>query len=150
MKIGCFFGSSRPDKSPLALTGRHAVYPVPLSPPALVRKTMLPTAGPYQINGVPLRRVNQAYVIATSMKVDLSKVTIPVEDDTYFARVDTAKKTDEDQFFEQGSKVRLLSLANSSRARAHEDAVSRVHLLVSVEIRAPQLNNYYKSRVKVS
>lgn len=62
--------------------------------------------GPYQVNGVPLRRVNQAYVIATSMKVDLSKVTIPVADDSYFTRVASAKKTEEDQFFEQGAKVR--------------------------------------------
>lgn len=62
-------------------------------------------AGPYQVNGVPLRRVNQAYVIATSMKVNLSKVTIPVQDDSYFKRVSAAKKTEEDQFFEQGSKV---------------------------------------------
>ena len=62
-------------------------------------------AGPYQINGVPLRRVNQAYVIATSMKVDTSGVTIPVEDDSYFAREEQPKKTAEDDFFEQASKV---------------------------------------------
>lgn len=61
--------------------------------------------GPYQVNGVPLRRVNQAYVIATSMKVDVSKVSVPVDDDSYFVRVEAQKKTAEDQFFEQGSKV---------------------------------------------
>lgn len=54
-----------------------------------------------------MRRVNQAYVIATSMSVDVSKVTIPAEDDSYFTREETAKKTDEDQFFEQGAKVRV-------------------------------------------
>lgn len=61
--------------------------------------------GPYQVNGVPLRRVNQAYVIATSMAVDVSKVTVPVVDDSYFTREAVAKKSEEDQFFEQASKV---------------------------------------------
>merc|ERR1712138_15949 len=43
--------------------------------------------GPYKVNGVPLRRVNQAYVIATSKKVDVSSVVVPADvDDDFFSR----------------------------------------------------------------
>lgn len=41
--------------------------------------------GPYAINGVPLRRVNPAYVIATSTKVSLNGVQANV-DDAFFKR----------------------------------------------------------------
>ncbi|CAI5744534.1 unnamed protein product [Peronospora destructor] len=47
--------------------------------------TLLVT-GPYKVNGVPLRRVNQAYVIATSTRMDLSDVELPKIDDSYFVK----------------------------------------------------------------
>lgn len=37
---------------------------------------LLLVTGPYKVNGVPMKRVNAAYVIATSTKVDLSKAQV--------------------------------------------------------------------------
>ncbi len=46
---------------------------------------LLLVTGPFKVNGVPLKRVNQAYVIATSQKLDISKVTLNAKfTDSYF------------------------------------------------------------------
>jgi large subunit ribosomal protein L6e len=65
--------------------------------------------GPFKINGVPLRRVNARYVIATSTKVDLkgvdSKVLEKVSGESYFAREKKSKKEKgEEAFTKQGEK----------------------------------------------
>ena len=60
---------------------------------------LLLVSGPYKINGVPLRRVNQAYVIATSTKIDVAGVDVSSIDDAYFARSKDSAKEDEEEFF---------------------------------------------------
>jgi large subunit ribosomal protein L6e len=60
---------------------------------------LLLVTGPYKINGVPLRRVNQAYVIATSTKVDVSGADVSKIDDAYFARVKSDSAEGEEEFF---------------------------------------------------
>ncbi|KAL8214052.1 hypothetical protein R6Q57_003501 [Mikania cordata] len=62
---------------------------------------LLLVTGPFKINGVPLRRVNQSYVIATSTKVDISGVNVEKFDDKYFGKkVEKKKKKGEGEFFE--------------------------------------------------
>jgi len=56
-------------------------------------------SGPFKVNGVPLRRVNARYVIATSTKVDVSSVDVSKFDVSYFAREKSSKQKGEAQFF---------------------------------------------------
>ncbi|KAF1955697.1 60S ribosomal protein L6-B [Byssothecium circinans] len=69
---------------------------------------VLLVTGPFKINGVPLRRVNARYVIATSTKVDIKGVGEDVLKKTsepgYFTKDKEAKKPGEDAFFKQGEK----------------------------------------------
>ncbi|KAA8515708.1 hypothetical protein F0562_018681 [Nyssa sinensis] len=62
---------------------------------------LLLVTGPFKINGVPLRRVNQSYVIGTSTKVDISGVSVEKFDDKYFGKqAEKKKKKGEGEFFE--------------------------------------------------
>lgn len=47
---------------------------------------LLLVTGPHKINGVPLRRVNPAYVLATSAAVPLDGVNVANIDDAYFRK----------------------------------------------------------------
>ena len=51
--------------------------------------------GPFKCNGVPLRRLNPIYCIATSVKIDVADVKIPENiDDAYFKVRKTFTKKD--------------------------------------------------------
>lgn len=65
--------------------------------------------GPFKINGVPLRRVNARYVIATNTKVDLKgvdgKTLEKISDANYFTKEKKSEKVKtEEAFFKQGEK----------------------------------------------
>lgn len=77
--------------------GRRVVFLKQLS------SGLLLVTGPYKINGVPLRRINQAYVVPTSTTVSLTGVDVTKIDDAYFARRKVAQpkqKADESKFFQ--------------------------------------------------
>merc|ERR1719321_1453303 len=59
---------------------------------------LLLVTGPYAINGVPLRRVNQSFVIATSTSVDVSGADVSSINDDFFAKVDNTAPSREAEF----------------------------------------------------
>merc|ERR550514_2587842 len=64
---------------------------------------LLLVTGPMKVNGVPLRRVNQRYVIATSTKVPLGKLDVTKYNDKFFARAKDKKSKSEGEFFAEGA-----------------------------------------------
>ena len=70
---------------------------------------LLLVCGPYGVNGVPIKRVNQCYVIATSQKVDVAGVDTAKFNDAYFKKPakDRSKKSEEDFFQGEEEKKEL-------------------------------------------
>jgi large subunit ribosomal protein L6e len=60
-------------------------------------------SGPYKVNGVPLKRVNRSYVIATSTKLDVSAVKTEKITDAMFTKPKVEKngKKSETEFFKK-------------------------------------------------
>lgn len=66
-------------------------------------------SGPFKVNGVPLRRVNSRYVIATSTRVAVDSVDVSKYNAAYFAREKTpkSKKSEADFFNEEQPKKEI-------------------------------------------
>ncbi|KAG5997447.1 hypothetical protein E4U43_002629, partial [Claviceps pusilla] len=81
---------------------------------------VLLVTGPFKVNGVPLRRVNSRYVIATSLKVDVSGLdTQKIEEvaqPKYFTAEKAKEKAGEDAFFKQGEKPEKKQISSSRAA----------------------------------
>ena len=98
--------------------------------------------GPYVVNGVPLRRVNQKYVIATKTSVDVSAVNVASVDDALFVREKVAKKSGEEALFDSNAEPVKNTLSPERQAiQASIDAL----LVKSIE-RVELLSAYLKSK----
>ncbi|KAI9317725.1 60S ribosomal protein L6 [Dichotomocladium elegans] len=98
---------------------------------------LLLVTGPFKVNGVPLRRVNQAYVIATSTKLDISAVKVDAKiNDAYFAK----KGGKQQKAFLEGEQKKA-SLPESKVA--DQKAVDKA--ILEVVSKTPFLSQYLSS-----
>jgi len=89
----------------ILVAGRHAGKRVVFM--NQLKSGLLLVTGPFKLNGCPLRRINAKYVIATSTKIDISKVTMPENvDDAFFNRIKEKKQKPTDgELFEVKKEV---------------------------------------------
>jgi large subunit ribosomal protein L6e len=103
---------------------------------------LLLVSGPFSVNGVPLRRVNQSYVLATSTKVDISKVVVPATiNDAYFAKVKAAEgKLSAEEFFAQAPAAAVVSAARKADQKTVDAALLKAVAAV------PNLKHYLNAK----
>jgi large subunit ribosomal protein L6e len=105
---------------------------------------LLLVTGPFKLNGVPLRRVNQAYVIATSTKVDLHHYHLDKKKytDSYFAKTKTStKQTAEEEFFADGKPKPKEAFPEN---KAHDQKSVDKHILEAIK-KQEHLGKYLSS-----
>lgn len=89
---------------------------------------LLLVTGPYSVNGVPLRRVNQRFVIATSLKIKADGAAKEI-DDTLFARSDKKAKSKkgggEGKFFTAESEKEPVSDARKAAQKKVDPSVEK-------------------------
>lgn len=111
---------------------------------------LLLVTGPYSVNGIPVRRVNQAYVIATSAKVDVSKCDTSKFKDDYFGKAKLSKNKSKnsnkkgDAFFAGDEEKSELS------AERKADQAKLESTLVPVINKTDMMSKYLKSRFTLS
>ena len=84
---------------------------------------LLLVSGPFSINGVPLRRISQRFVIATQTKIDISSLKLDENlNDAYFAKPKAAKnRKTEAEFFEDGEKKEKENTWDPKRRETQKD-----------------------------
>jgi large subunit ribosomal protein L6e len=103
---------------------------------------LLLVTGPYKINGVPLRRVNQAYVISTSTKVDVSKVDTTKVTDALFTK--PAEKSKKGEFLEDKKEKSSLPAEFKTTQKNVDSAI------LSTIKSTPQLHEYLNAKFSLT
>merc|ERR1711959_793687 len=101
---------------------------------------LLLISGPFRVNGVPLRRVPQSYVIATKTSVDISGVAVPDSvNDALFQKPKTAKKKSDELFFEKEKESTIDESRKALQSQVDDKLIAAVK-------KTPLLEQYLKAK----
>jgi len=105
---------------------------------------LLLVTGPYKLNGVPLRRVNQAFVVATSTKIDIKAVQLDDVDDKFFKREKAESSTAEGEFFGDDKKKKVYPKTKAAKQKVVDKTI------LEAVAKVPHLGDYLRSRFSLS
>ena len=114
--------------------GRRVVYLKKLE------SNLLLVTGPYKYNGVPLKRVNAAYVLPTNTKLNVNAEVAKDVNDDYFKKVDIPREKQED-FFEDEKKKK--DRITENRKKMQNDVDTAVKKAVD---EVPMMKEYLRNR----
>merc|ERR1711907_175961 len=101
---------------------------------------LLLISGPFKVNGVPLRRVPQSYVIATKTVVDISGVSIPdTVNDALFQKPKSTKKKTDELFFEKEKESTIDEARKALQTQVDDKLIAAVK-------KTPLLTEYLKAK----
>ena len=114
--------------------GRRVVYLKKLE------SGLLLVTGPYKYNGVPLKRVNAAYILPTNTKLKVdAKVADSINDDL-FKKIELKFEKEEDFFVEEKAKKERVS---DERKKAQNEVDTKVKVAVD---EVPMMKEYLRNR----
>jgi len=115
-----------------------------------LKSGLLLVTGPYKLNGVPLRRVNQSTVIPTSTKVDVAGAKVDQINDEFFQRIKAKRtKKSEEAFFTTGTQEKSEEEKKKIGERKKTQTDVDASILAAVK-KTELLRQYLKSRFTLS
>lgn len=106
---------------------------------------LLLITGPYTFNGCPLRRMNQRYVMATSTRLDISKVKLPehIKDDYFKRKHEKATKKSADAALFETKKQKFVP--NEQRKADQKTVDSQLCALIKAHSESSVMKKYLRS-----
>merc|ERR1711902_336395 len=105
--------------------------------------------GPMKLNGCPMRRINQIYLLATQTTVDVSAVKVPENiNDDYFkhARAEKVKKADGDIFTSKKEDYKPSEQRKTDQAALDAEVLA----VITKHPEAAALKSYFKATFSLS
>ena len=101
---------------------------------------LLLVTGPYKYNGVPLKRVNAAYVLPTNTKLKLDEKVADSVNDKLFLKTLIKREKEEDFFVDEKTKRERIT---EERKKAQNDVDTQVKKAVD---EVPMMKEYLRNR----